>query len=241
MAPVTGWGQPVTPIVTAAGAGTSEATGTGAVTTPIATAEAYGVAEGTGTGAVSTPIATASAIGAIEVTGSGTPSTPLAEANGIEGATYVVGEGAVTTPMARAFTGYSYNVTIQHGPKPLGPDLADVGEVIDMLYFCEFRDRLHFDLAIKTDYFRFSCPIPYDENQSVINNQAAAGQPLFRHSIQAVPKAGLWGSLFEVTLVKQIPRNGFFKAFGYDMHVVPRPGMGPEFITSSGDIANGWE
>jgi hypothetical protein len=236
---VTGWGQPDLLIPTVSASGTVEVAGTGAPSCPVPTIEAVGAAEVTGTGTPSLPVPTASGAGAAEVTGTGAISLPAVEASG-SSVGEVTGTGAISLPAVTAASGKRYSMTIEHAPQSMSDDMAKVAEVFDLTYFTEFRDKLPFDLTLKTDYQRFSCAVPYDENVSVINNQAEAGQPYFRHMILLVPKVGLWGSIMEVKVVKEIPANGLSKCFGYLCNIIPRPGMGKEFIAGSDAIANGW-
>lgn len=239
MATVSGYGQAYCPIVTVAAAGIVEVTGSGTPSFPLAEMEGIGRVEVAGTGAPGLPLAEASGVGSVDVTGTGAITLPLptlkTAADG-----EVTGTGAITLPAPKLISGRRYNLTIEYAPQNMDRDMAEVGEVFDIVYFTEFRDTLPFDITLKTDYSRFSCAVPFDENVEVVSNQAAAGQPLFRHFIQMVVPEGFWGSIFEMKMIKQIPGSGLFKAFGYAVHVIPRPGMAKEFIASSDAIANGW-
>jgi len=239
MAYVVGWSQLIVPSATGAGVGVANVFCSGTPSIAAITCDAHGRVEVTGTGAPSIAAITAAASGSVEVTGSGTPSIG-AIAGAASGDVEVVGTGAGTIAAVKMRSGIPYDVTIKYRPQFVGPEHKDFGEVFDLIYSCEYRDGYPFDVTIKSDYYRKTVSASCEDDETVETNEAAAGQPYIRHSIQIVPPEGLYGTFFEVTSVKKIHSTGLYKAFGFEMHVIPRPGVTPEFIVSCGSVADGW-
>jgi hypothetical protein len=121
-----------------------------------------------------------------------------------------------------------------------GPERRSVSEIFDAVLHCEFADTKDFDVSLRTDNERQISSSEYTATEAVVNNQAAAGRPHFRHNVQMVPQAGEFGSFVQVDIEKTIPNDGAFKYFGFDSHHIPHPEIDPEFIMGGDTVGNGW-
>ena len=72
------------------------------------------------------------------------------------------------------------------------------------------------------------------------NRVAISARPYFRHNTQLIPKEGFFGTFFSLLLTKRISQSGFFKWFGHDSKIIPRPEIEAESLTGGGAITTGW-
>jgi hypothetical protein len=170
--------------------------------------------------------------------GAGTISRPTGNGTGVVGGS---GSGAGTIgPFMGGIVPAKYYVRFKSRPLYPGPNQDSVSEVFDAVSYGEFRDTDDYDNQIISDSKREYVEGEYNANDTVENNQAAAGQPYFRHQFQMVPAEGLFGTHFQYAFDKLIPVSGDFKYLGLDIHYVPRPELGNEFIMGGGALTNGW-
>lgn len=234
----TGTGEATVPEPTGAAAGAIGITGTGAGTAVIAKTLANGVIEITGSGVATVPEPTGAATGGSS-SGSGAATVPEPTSVGV-GNIEITGTGACTVPIAKGRSGKRYDITIKCKPLFAGPERDSFAEIFMLVAFCEFYDNNAFDITLTSDYRRYTSPADYVADEEVRSNQAAAGQPYFRHNVGLIPKAGFVGSFFQYELIKACPTDGEFKFFGVDMPFIPKPNLTHEFLLKMGDIADGW-
>lgn len=234
----TGSGEATVPVPTSAAAGAIGISGSGAPTAIIPYALGNGAVEITGTGAATVPEPTGAGTGGSS-SGSGAGTVPVPTAAGV-GNIEITGTGACTVPVPRGRSGIRYDITIESKPLFVGPDRNSFGELLSLIAYCEFYDMNGFDVTLLSDYKRFTASGDYVADEHVVSNQAAAGQPYFRHHLKIVPPAGFFGSFFQYTMVKAVPTSGNFKWFGADLPFIPKPQLGSEFFAKTGAIANGW-
>jgi hypothetical protein len=136
--------------------------------------------------------------------------------------------------------GIRYNVSIKSRPLYAGPNIDNFGEVLNAVFNCEFREKISLLITLWSDYQRYLSDGNYRDNEKVISNQDAAGQPFFRQNISIVPLSGFVGTFFQYEIDKSLASNGFFKYFGADIKYIPKPALNPEFLSKLGSIQNGW-
>lgn len=158
-----------------------------------------------------------------------------------QGLTTISGTAAFTLRRFKVNTAVKYNVSVESRAVYVGPKRNSFGEVFDLVIYCNFQDTHPYIITLQSDFSRYSSSEDYHTNESIENNQAAAGQIEFRQSIQCVPEEGFVGTFFQYSIAKKLARDGKFEYTGADINYIPRPELGPEFISKMGDINNGWE
>ncbi|HUX58635.1 MAG TPA: hypothetical protein VMV77_16815 [Bacteroidales bacterium] len=234
----TGSGAGVVPVPTGAAAGAIGISGSGTPIAVIPYSLANGVIGITGTGAGIVPVPTSAATGGSS-SGSGAGVVPVATSAGL-GNIEITGSGAGVVPVPKSRSGIRYDITIKSKPLFAGPERNNFAEIFSLIAYCEFYDMNGLDITLLSDYMRYTSTGDYVADENVISNQAAAGQPYFRHHLKIIPPAGFVGSFFQYELVKACPTTGEFKWFGADMPFVPKPQLGSEFLAKMGAITNGW-
>lgn len=157
-----------------------------------------------------------------------------------QGFTTITGTGACTIKRLKVNTAVKYNVSVESRAMYVGPKKGSYGEVFYLELYCNFQDTHDFLVSLKSDKKRFRASEDYHTDESVENNQAAAGQVQFRQSIVCTPEEGFYGQFFQYKFEKALARNGAFEFTGADINYMPRPSLGPEFISAMEDIDNGW-
>jgi len=231
-------GEVTAPIPTVAGVANIGISADGALTAPTPYVLANATIGISAAGALTAPIPTVAGI-AGNTTAEGEVTAPIPTVEGV-GLVEIVATGALTAPLPIVNCGVRYNITIKCKPLFAGPERDSFAEIFMLVAFCEFYDINPFDITLTSDYRRYTSPADYVADEEVRSNQAAAGQPYFRHNVGIIPKAGFVGTFFQYELVKACPTDGEFKFFGVDMPFIPKPNLTHEFLLGMGDITDGW-
>lgn len=209
-------------------------------TVPKPTGALTGAVSATGTVAATVAAPTGGLAGATGITGTIAATVKKPTANLIGGFPIT---GSIAATVAKPIGGCNpNNVEFRFKSRPLyySDERSKIAEILYSIVFCEFNDDLNFDIIITTDNGRYSATIEYDEDERVVNNQAAAGRPYFRKFVQAVPPPGAFGSFFQLQIDKAIHHNNGYKFIGLDVYPIERDGIGPEFIAGDSTLDNGW-
>lgn len=138
-----------------------------------------------------------------------------------------------------------FKVSYKSRPVYPGENKSVFYELMDTIAYCEFSDDAvlgnSFVLSMHSDSKRFTENYDYSSNGQSETQLAAAGHTSIRHSIQMIPEEGFLGTFFQIGFEKVAPTDGHFDYFGCRMSVLPRQGLGPEFMVGGDSIENGWE
>jgi hypothetical protein len=138
-----------------------------------------------------------------------------------------------------------YKIKIESRPLFCSADQSSVGELFDGNIKCHFRDTGTYIFKITANgnsdgQALSNTQSDYSTEGVVVNNQAAAGRKYWRHIIQIIPIAGMYGLFFQGYVEKLLATDGLFKYFGVDLNILQRPEIDAEFLFGGQDINDGW-